>query len=131
MDVFIDWAHSWARREIIKHAIRLVMPFPESVDCLPSIEPEWGSTAGMNDITSAVFAMGAFERFVFVMSLLERLSDEECSVLLGCAKWDIKTSRIRALKRLSRVASGWDPSVEAFPMRLPRPPAGSDHWNRR
>jgi hypothetical protein len=130
MDVFIEWARSWARRAIIKHAIRLIVPLPESVDSLPSLGPLGSSAPGMNDMAGAVFAMGAFERFVFVMSLLERLSDEECSVLLGCAKWDIKTSRVRALQRLSNFSGGCDQLVADFPMRLSCHPASSDHRNR-
>jgi hypothetical protein len=33
---------------------------------------------------AAVLDLGPFERFVYVMSVLEHYSDQDCSVLLGC-----------------------------------------------
>ena len=43
-----------------------------------------------------------FDRFVFVMSVLERYSDHECAVLLGCSRTDILPARIRTLQQISR-----------------------------
>ncbi len=114
MDVFLERAHSWARREIIKHAIQLVMPMPESVASLPSIVTEWRSARAMKDMIGAILGLGAFERFVFVISLLEGVADEECSALLSCTTRDIKTSRAQALSRLSLGTSSCDPSAEAL-----------------
>jgi hypothetical protein len=38
-----------------------------------------------------------FERFVFVMSVLEKYSDQDCSVLLGCSRQDVgETKRVKA-----------------------------------
>ena len=42
-----------------------------------------------------------FERFVFVMSVLERYSDQDCSVLLGCSRQDVGETRMRALLHLA------------------------------
>src|ERR1039458_4345738 len=39
----------------------------------------------------------AHERFVFVMSVLERYSDQDCSVLLSCSRQDVGETRMRAL----------------------------------
>ena len=38
---------------------------------------------------------------VFVMSVLERYSDRECALLLGCSCTDILPARIRALQQIS------------------------------
>ena len=114
MDVFFERAHSWARREVMKRAIQLIMPGPESVCSLPSIGSEWRSAEGMKDMIGVMLDLGPFERFVFVMSLLEGVVDEECSVLLNCTTRDIKTSRAHALKRLSSGESGCDPIVESL-----------------
>jgi len=37
----------------------------------------------------AVIALASFERFVFVMSVLERYSDQECSLLLDCSRGEV------------------------------------------
>ena len=42
-----------------------------------------------------------FERFVFVMSILEGHSDAECAVLLRCSRRDVMMARVLALKRQS------------------------------
>jgi len=38
-------------------------------------------------------ALADFERFVFVMSVLEGYSDQDCSVLLGCSEQDVRETR--------------------------------------
>ena len=42
-----------------------------------------------------------FDRLVFVMSVLERYSDRECALLLGCSGADILPARIRAFQQIS------------------------------
>ena len=51
-------------------------------------------------VLEAVLDLGPFERFVYVMSVLERYSDQDCSVLLGCARGDVIAGRIRALQKI-------------------------------
>jgi len=50
--------------------------------------------------TAAVLQLEPFERFVYVMSVLERYSDLDCSVLLGCARRDVIAARIRGLQQI-------------------------------
>jgi hypothetical protein len=52
----------------------------------------------------AIFALPSFERFVYVMSVLERYSDQDCSLLLGCTRRDVVAGRVRALARFARFA---------------------------
>jgi hypothetical protein len=113
-DVFLERAHSWARREVIKRAIQLVMPMPESIHSLPSIGSECRSAPAMKDMIGAMLGFGTFERFVFVISLLEGVADEECAALLSCTIRDIKLSRAHALKRLSNGDSSCDSSADAL-----------------
>jgi hypothetical protein len=47
-----------------------------------------------------VFELEPFERFVCVMSVFERYSDQDCSVLLGCALRDVITARIHSLQQI-------------------------------
>jgi hypothetical protein len=49
---------------------------------------------------AAVIALPAFERFAFVMSVLERYSEKECSLLLDCTRADVVAARISALERM-------------------------------
>ncbi|MGB8911275.1 MAG: hypothetical protein WCC85_03320 [Candidatus Sulfotelmatobacter sp.] len=53
---------------------------------------------------TGIVDLPAFERFAFVMSVLERYSDQECSLLLGCVRADVAAARTRALERLGKFA---------------------------
>jgi hypothetical protein len=98
--VFREWARSWARRMIIQNAILIVQPHPtggnssgtalrNGAACALTQQPEVG----------AVIALPAFERFVFVISVLEGYSAKNCSLLLGCTRADVIAARTRALRR--------------------------------
>ena len=113
ISVFMDWARSWARRTILKHAIRMIMPAPEHMDNLSLISFKGTATSGKNNLFAAIVALSAFERFVFVMSVLEKQSDEDCSVLLGCSRRDVMIARELALKRLANTDDGYDQSAWA------------------
>jgi len=101
--VFKEWARSWARRAIIQNAVRVINPQLKATDgprsasvtgkakTVPTARP-----AGM----AAVLALDPFERFVYVMTVLERYSDHECSLLLGCARRDVPAARVRAVLQL-------------------------------
>ncbi len=97
--VFKEWARSWARRTIIQKAIEIVQPRPGEVTARgPSgTGPEPPELAGVRDLP-------AFERFVFVMSVLERNSDQECSLLLDCSRTAVAAARTRALQQIGRSA---------------------------
>jgi hypothetical protein len=56
--------------------------------------------AGEQVETAAVLRLEPFERFVYVMSVLERYSDLDCSVILGCARRDVIAARIRGLQQI-------------------------------
>jgi len=49
---------------------------------------------------TAILDLENLERFVFVMSVLERYSDHDCAILLGCARREIITVRARAVQQL-------------------------------
>jgi len=98
--VFKEFARSWIRRCLIKNAIALVFrgsAFSKEKRDFWSVGPH---KAGGDDEIDAVTQLPQLERFVFVMSILERYSDWECSVLLGCGVKNVVKARIRALRRL-------------------------------
>jgi len=101
--VFKEWARSWARRTIIQSAIRLIAP----MDYSPTISRSADVARGMDKIplilhaeVRAILELAPLERFVFVMSVLERYSDNDCSILLGYARREIVPLRIRAMQQL-------------------------------
>jgi hypothetical protein len=98
--VFKEWAHSWARRTIIQNAVRVINPRPVE-EHAPSSFESIGTTLAVEEVeTAAVLQLEPFERFVYVMSVLERYSDHDCSVLLDCARRDVIAGRIRALQQI-------------------------------
>jgi hypothetical protein len=100
--VFKEWARSWARRVIIQNAIRVIKPRPMQKTA-PSNSGGKALPAEQTEI-ARVLALEPFERFVYVMSVLERYSDHDCSILLGCARQEVMATRIRAVQQLGSTA---------------------------
>jgi hypothetical protein len=99
--VVMDWAYPWTRGTVLKHAIQMIMPAPEHPDCVSLISPKRSATPAENNPFAAILLLDAFERFVFVMSILEGQSDEECANLLRCSRRDVMIARVLSLKRQS------------------------------
>src|SRR5271168_235156 len=100
--VFTGWARSWSRRAVLKRAIQMIMPAPQHSDKVSIISLKASATpAENNDPFAAILLLDPFERFAFVMSILEGQSDEECAVLLRCSRRDVMIARVLALKRQS------------------------------
>jgi hypothetical protein len=115
---FMEWAHSWARRTIIKQAIRMIMPVPEHVDQVSFVSLKSASTFGKYSPMGGIVALSAFERFVFVMSVLESQSDENCSTLLECSRREVTIARELALRHLSSAGNHCDQCAEIPPRCL-------------
>ena len=112
--VFKDWARSWARRAIIQNAVRIVNPWPTEENA-PSDSNAIGRTLAKGQPEmAAVLDLPPFERFVFVMSVLEHYSEHECSILLGCSRREVVAARIRALRQIGSAMESdpmWQASV--------------------
>lgn len=100
--VFREWARSWARRTIIQKAIEMIRPRPTNVRTAEA--PEIGRAGAEPPEIAAIVELPAFERFAFVMSVLERISDQECSLLLDCSRNEVNAARAAALQRIGRPA---------------------------
>lgn len=119
--VFQQWARSWARRVIIQNAVRMIAPRPhlqdksnrESTPAAPRNEQKPDRDAAW----AGVLTLDSFERFVFVVSVLERYADRECAVLLGCSVAEVANARVQALQQLANSAkSNAKPVDELFRM---------------
>jgi DNA-directed RNA polymerase specialized sigma24 family protein len=105
--VFREWARSWAKRAIIQNAIREVKPGPNVSNSPPS-PPIFSDidqlSSGPDKHFEVDFVLGLedFERFVFVMSILEHYSDHDCALLLRRSVVEIREARIRALTNLEK-----------------------------
>jgi hypothetical protein len=118
--VFKEWARSWARRVIIVNAVRAINPRPREENGGSGSVPASsnGKTPPVERVEiAAVLALEPFERFVYVMTVLERYSDQDCSLLLGCARRDVVAARTRAFRQIG--------SAMASHLRQ-LPPAGSE-----
>ena len=102
--VFKEWAESWARRMIIQNAIRLIRPWKTAGVPHATANPSYGNALIERAEIAAIVDLPVFERFACVMSVLEHYSDQECSLLLGCTRYDVVAARTRALKRLGTFA---------------------------
>src|SRR5207342_3739939 len=81
--VFKEWARSWARRTIIQSAIRLIAPLQRTGRTTRNTV----SPRGLNYVplaleaeVCAILELASRERFVFVMLVLERYSEHDCSI---------------------------------------------------
>jgi hypothetical protein len=97
--LLMDRARSWTRAAVIKHAIQMIKPAPERTDCVSFISLKRSATPAGNNPFAAILLLDTFERFIFVMSILEGQSDEECANLLRCSRRDVMIARLLAIKR--------------------------------
>jgi len=103
--VFQQWARSWARRVIIQNAVRTITPRPRfedrSIYEFPSAVARDVRKPDQDVAWAGVLALGDFERFVFVVSVLEGYRDRECATLLGCTVLEVGHARTRALQQIA------------------------------
>jgi hypothetical protein len=105
--VFRDWARSWAKRTIILNAIRELKPRPNrsknsplSGAVFPEIDQLSNGPSGHFEL-HPVLRLEDFERFVFVMSVLEHYSEHDCVLFLGCSVREFRDARARAVNELT------------------------------
>jgi DNA-directed RNA polymerase specialized sigma24 family protein len=104
--IFKEWARSWAQRTIVQSAIRMIAPRPDHAAWArvsPDRDAKLQSAPGKQPAIATVLALRDFERFVFVLSVLERYSDQDCSILLSCSREDVRAARIRSLQQISEI----------------------------
>jgi len=102
--VFKEWTDSWTRRIVLQNAIRLLSPEVTNGDDGSQL-PGSSLDSNLSPALRAVLRLNTFERFVFVMTVLEGYSDHECSLLLRSSKRNVVAAKAKALERLSSAAN--------------------------
>jgi len=132
--VFKEWARSWARRVVIKDAIRMIAPGNAATEQVPAT----GTTNGAEFLQEmkrpelafelkALIELPAFERFAFVMSFCEGYADRDCALLLGCTRDRLVTGRTRALEQIKDSVLAKDRLVEGTLLPSESGPAAFNH----
>jgi hypothetical protein len=98
--VFRQWARSWSKRVIIKNAIRMMSPVPGEAnpEPLPAAEP---AAFERDAWMFVVWELPPFERFVFVISVLEGHSVSDCASLMGCTVTELTRARSQSLTQIA------------------------------
>jgi DNA-directed RNA polymerase specialized sigma24 family protein len=102
--VFKEWARTWAKRVIVQNAIRELQPQPSHSDSSVLAATAFSqkkSPIGHFDV-DAVLGLDDFERFVFVLCVLERYREHECALLLGCSASEVREARTQAIQGLAK-----------------------------
>ena len=126
--VFKEWAHSWAKRVVVQSAIRLMQPQAANPG-------EWDASYVMADTNPRqlkpahfalqdVLALEQFERFVFVLTVLEHYNDREAGLLLSSMVMDVRQARAKSLEHIANsIRSAVDDRVISGPETRGRPTA--------
>jgi hypothetical protein len=111
--IFKKWASSWARRIIVHNGIRIIAPHISPARSAASgsysANEDLPKTILQNSPLASVLELEDFERFVYVLSFLERYPARKCAVLLGTSLQQILETRIRALQQIAEFANGRPP----------------------
>jgi hypothetical protein len=128
-----EWTNGWTRRVLVQNAIELMRPSvdsdEQSVTCNLKLKPA----------LRALMQLKNFERFVFVLSVLEGYSGRECSLLLRSSAREVMAAKVRALENLAAnfkvlappSSSGVGKAQLTNPLRVPRLSSGNDQSQPR
>jgi hypothetical protein len=104
------WALSWARRMVIRNAISLVTGTGgqsfvntnhDANNGLIAFSPD--DSLGAIAESESILDLPEFDRFVFVICLLERYSMLDCALLLGRSPRDINDARQRVVNQVGQI----------------------------
>jgi hypothetical protein len=105
-----EWVLSWTRRIIIRNAISLVMGpgGPSSVNTIDDADNGLvaffsDDSLGATAESESILDLPEFDRFVFVICVLERYSMHDCALLLGRSPRDINEARQRVGNQVGQI----------------------------
>ena len=103
--VFSEWVRARTIRVVVENAIRELMPRPtrSNLSSLPTLRTrESTSPTGYFD-ADALLGLADFDRFVFVLRVLEGYPENECALLLGSSRSQVREACTSAIKKLARI----------------------------
>ena len=103
--VFREWACPWTKRVVVENAIRELKPRPSrsKSSSLPSVRNQQSSSPTGRFTADALLGLGDFERFVFVLCILEHYRENDCALLLGCSASQVREAWTRAIETLASI----------------------------
>jgi hypothetical protein len=116
IDVLIEQVPSWARRAVIQEAIRILRPAQQEGKKEFAVNKP-SAAAGERNPFAFITSLCTFERFVFVLSILEGLPDLDCQNLLSCSWEDVVATRKFATKLFGAANTEFDCAQEDVPSR--------------
>ena len=104
--VFQEWAAMWARRVIVRNAIRIIAPHrgqpqPAEIAYQPAGKHRVLEMPVQDVPFASILSLNDFERFVYVLSVIERFRDQECAVLLSISLKEMRETRAIAVQHVS------------------------------
>jgi hypothetical protein len=109
---FLEWAKQDGRRAVLRHAIQIMRPAPKQAYYWCFYGNMRPSISAAHQPFAAITSLSAFERFVFVMSVIEGLSQERCAALLNCSIEDVSIGRELAAMIIATEDISCDPTGE-------------------
>jgi hypothetical protein len=109
--VFREWAHTWAKRVIVQNAIRELHPQSNHSNSSAHVPTIFSPNRQLSDPSGdfdkdAVSRLADFERFVFVLCVLDRYREHECALLLGCSASEVREARAQAIGQFANFRLG-------------------------
>ena len=105
---FMDWAKHDGRRAVLRHAVQIIQPVPKRASGGAFLRNALTLRSAGHQPFAAISSLCAFERFVFVMSVIEDLSEAECAALLNCSVEDVTVGRELAREIIAVEDIGFD-----------------------
>jgi len=102
-DALGDWSRGEGRASVIRRAVQIIRPVPKRVESWSLGQGSRPLLSAVHQPFSAITSLGAFDRFVFVLSVIEGESDETCAALLDCEVAEVGRSRDLANRLIAAV----------------------------
>jgi Sigma-70, region 4 len=104
--VLKEWARPWAQRMIVRNAVQMIAPQPGAARSTPSTfcsadDANLAAIAFEDGPFAKILALSDFERFVYVLSVLEGYPLQDCATLLGTSRQTVEETRVRALQHIA------------------------------
>lgn len=105
ISIFENWALAWSRRAVVKNALEMARFKSREDSVCPRLATDGYESAG-REFAQAITGLPQIERFAYVLTVLERYSDRESSVLLDLSIAEVIRARNHALQHVADALIG-------------------------